>query len=63
MGGGGEIYGESNIETYITICKIDSQRNFLHDSRNSNKGSVSLQRDGMGGRWEGSSRGRGHMYS
>ena len=26
MGGGeGEIYGESNMETYITICKIDSQ--------------------------------------
>ena len=24
-GGGGEMYGESNIETYITICKIDSQ--------------------------------------
>ena len=21
-----EIYGESNMETYITICKIDSQR-------------------------------------
>ena len=29
MGGGeeteGEMYGESNIETYNTICKIDSQ--------------------------------------
>ena len=24
-GGGGEMYGESNMETYITICKIDSQ--------------------------------------
>ena len=23
--GGGEIYGESNMETYNTICKIDSQ--------------------------------------
>ena len=22
--GEGEIYGESNMETYITICKIDS---------------------------------------
>ena len=22
------MYGESNIETYITICKIDSQREF-----------------------------------
>ena len=26
MGGEGEIYGESNMETYITICKIDSQQ-------------------------------------
>ena len=29
MGGGeegeGEMYGESNMESYITICKIDSQ--------------------------------------
>ena len=24
-GGEGEIYGMSNMETYITICKIDSQ--------------------------------------
>ena len=23
-----EIYGESNMETYITICKIDSQWEF-----------------------------------
>jgi len=32
MGGGeeteGEMYGESNIETYNTICKIDSQWGF-----------------------------------
>ena len=27
-GGEGEIYGKSNIETYITICKIDSQWEF-----------------------------------
>ena len=25
-GGEGEIYGESNIETYVTVCKIDSQQ-------------------------------------
>ena len=24
----GEMYGESNMETYITICEIDSQREF-----------------------------------
>ena len=28
MGGGGEMYGKSNMETYITICKIDSQWEF-----------------------------------
>ena len=26
--GEGETYGESNMETYITICKIDSQQEF-----------------------------------
>ena len=26
--GAGEIYGESNVETYITTCKIDSQWEF-----------------------------------
>ena len=27
-GGEGEIYGKSNMETYITTCKIESQREF-----------------------------------
>ena len=27
-GGEGEMYGKSNMETYITMCKIDSQREF-----------------------------------
>ena len=27
-GGEGEMHGESNTETYITMCKIDSQREF-----------------------------------
>ena len=27
-GGEGKMYGESNMETYITICKIDSPREF-----------------------------------
>ena len=26
--GEGEMYGESNMETYITICKIESQWGF-----------------------------------
>ena len=27
-GGEAEMYGESNMETYITICKRDSQQEF-----------------------------------
>ena len=27
-GGEGEMYGKSNMETYITICRIDSQWEF-----------------------------------
>ena len=40
-GGEGEMYGKSNMETYIIICKIDSQWEFaVYDSENSNRGSV-----------------------
>ena len=28
-GGEGEMYGKNNMETYITICKIDSQQKFV----------------------------------
>ena len=35
-----EMYGKSNVETYITICKIDSQWEFA-GSGSSNRGSVS----------------------
>ena len=36
----GEMYGESNMEIYNAICKIDSNGNLLYDSGNSNQGSV-----------------------
>ena len=39
-GGEGEIYGKSNMETYITICKRVN-RNLLYGSGN-NRGSVSI---------------------
>ena len=42
------MYGKSNTETYITICKIDSQQEFAIWLRNSNRGSVSTSRGGMG---------------
>ena len=37
-GGKGEIYGESNLETYITMCKIDSQWEFAVWFRMPNQG-------------------------
>ena len=40
-GGEAEMHGESDMETYITMCKIDSQRNLVYDSENSNRSSVS----------------------
>ena len=39
-GGEGETYGKSNMETYITIFKIDNQQEFAVWLRNSNRGSV-----------------------
>ena len=43
--GEGEMYGKSNMETYITICKI-TDGNLLYGSGNSNRGSVSTQKGG-----------------
>ena len=48
MGREGEMYGKSNMETYITICKIIANRNLLYGSRNSNRGSVPTYRGEMG---------------
>ena len=47
-GGEGEMYGKSNMETYITVCKIDSQCDLLYGSGNSNRGSGSTYRDREG---------------
>ena len=33
-----EMYGESNMETYITICKTDSQREFAEYLRDLKQG-------------------------
>ena len=44
------MYGTINMEAYITVCKIDSQGNLLYGSGNSNRGSVSILRGGVG--WE-----------
>ena len=51
-GGECEMYGESNMETYITLCKIDSQREFTVCLRKLKWGSVSTlagwDREGYG---------------
>ena len=35
------------METYKSICKIDSNGNLLYDSGNSNRGSVTIWKGGM----------------
>ena len=59
------MYGKSNMETYIIICKIDSQREFAVWLRKLKQGpSINLEGwDGGWGRWEGDSKGRGYMYT
>ena len=47
-----EMHGKSNMETYITICKIDSQQEFAEWLRKLKQGlCVSMQRE-MGGRFK-----------
>ena len=41
-GGEGEMYGESNMETYIIMCKIGSQWEFAVRRRESKWGSVTI---------------------
>ena len=50
------MYGESNMETYITICKIDSQREFAVWLRG-----LCINLEGWDG--EGVSEGSGYMYT
>ena len=59
---GGE--GESNMETYIIIHKIDSQGEFAVWLRKLKQGALYQPRGvGWGGRREGGSKGRGYMYT
>ena len=59
--GEGEMYGKSNMETYITMWEIDSQWQFAewlrHGALYQSKGV------GWGGRWTRGSKGRGYMYT
>ena len=60
MGGEGEMYGKSNMETYIAICKIDSQWEFAVWLRKLKQGfCINLE----GWDEERVSKGRGYMYT
>jgi len=55
------MYGESNMETYLTVCKIDSLWEFAV-SQGTQTGALCQPRGVVwAGRWEGGSRGREHM--
>jgi len=45
------MYGESNMETYITICKIDSQREFAVWLRELKQG-LCINLEGLRGRFK-----------
>ena len=62
-GGEGEMYEESNMETYITKCKIDSQWEFAVWLRTLKQGSDQPRGVRWGGRWEGGSKGKGYVYT
>ena len=51
-GGEGEMHGESNMETYFTIYKIDSQREFAAWLRKL-KQRLCINLEGWGGKGEG----------
>ena len=55
-GGEGEMHGKSNMETYITTCKIDNLRKLK-------RAPYQPRGVGWGGRWQGGSKGRGYMYT
>ena len=47
----------------LPYVKQIANGNLLYGSENSDRGSVSARGVGWGGRWEGGSKGRGHMYT
>ena len=59
-GGEGEMYGKSDMETYITICKIDSQWKFAVWLRKLKQG-LCINLEVCDG--EGDSKGRRYMYA
>ena len=62
-GGEGEMYGKSNMETFITIYKINSQREFAVWLRKLKQGLYQPRGVGWRGRCEGTCKGRRYMYT
>ena len=64
-GGEGEMYGKSNMEPYITICKIDSQREFSVWLKLKLKQKLCINLEGWGGEGDGRKlqKGGGYMYT
>ena len=56
--------GKSNMETYITLRKIDKPTGICCMAQETQTGAL-YQPRGVGGdgRWEGCSKGRGYMYT
>ena len=60
--GEGEMYGKNNMETYITICKIDIQQEFALWLRKLKQG-LCINLEGWNGEEDGrGSKGRGYVY-
>ena len=53
------MYGESNMETYIAIYKIDNQGEFALSQGILTQAQYQLRGVGWGRRWEGGAQGRG----
>ena len=56
------MYGKSNMETYITIWKIDSPWEFAVCLRELKQGFY-INLEGWGGKLEGGFKRRGHLYT
>ena len=54
------MYGKSNMETYVTVCKIDSQQEIAVWVRKLKQG-LCINLEAQDG--EGDSKGRGYMYT
>ena len=58
------MYGKSNMETYISMCKIDSQRGICCMAQETQTGALYKPRGvEWGGRRERVSKGRGYVYT